>query len=283
MSQIALWISGAFNGGHILEKIRLDDHIHTLDEISQIIPGGAYTTFRTYEKYKALCLDAHIARLVESSKIIEQPMEIDEMELRAAIRTAIHDFDGGEARVRLTLDLESRPGTVYLSLAPLNRPSESLFLKGAFAITLRMRRENPAAKLTRFIATTINERRKLGDSVNEALLVGDDGSIREGITSNFFAVKQGRLWTAGEGVLSGITRSLVIEEAEKEGIKVEYSAIILGDLAVIDEAFITSSSRSALPIVKIDSTLIGSGIPGDITRCLLKRYEARIEHDIEPV
>lgn len=41
----------------------------------------------------------------------------------------------------------------------------------------------------------------MGPGVNEILLVDEGGHILEGTQTNFFAVLEGRMHTAGEGVL----------------------------------------------------------------------------------
>ncbi|GMI22300.1 hypothetical protein TrRE_jg12883, partial [Triparma retinervis] len=47
--------------------------------------------------------------------------------------------------------------------------------------------------------------------INEFLLVGDSGSVPEGSQTNFYAVMNGVLHTAGEGVLAGTVRRLLLE------------------------------------------------------------------------
>jgi branched-subunit amino acid aminotransferase/4-amino-4-deoxychorismate lyase len=47
--------------------------------------------------------------------------------------------------------------------------------------------------------------------VNEVLLVDDRGAVEEGMSSNFFAVTNGVVHTADEGVLKGTVRELVLE------------------------------------------------------------------------
>lgn len=44
------------------------------------------------------------------------------------------------------------------------------------------------------------------------------GSLFEGLSSNFFAVLDGTLYTAGEGVLAGTVREVTLQVAAREGI-----------------------------------------------------------------
>lgn len=47
--------------------------------------------------------------------------------------------------------------------------------------------------------------------VNELLLAESDGTILEGLSSNFFVIMDGTLHTAGEGILPGTVRDLLLE------------------------------------------------------------------------
>ena len=71
----------------------------------------------------------------------------------------------------------------------------------------------------------------------------------EGLSSNFFAILGGVLWTAEQGVLSGITRAVVIECANQVGLPLRLEPPPREDLTSFDEVFITSSSRGVLPVL----------------------------------
>lgn len=48
--------------------------------------------------------------------------------------------------------------------------------------------------------------------VNETILMGPDGSLTEGLTSNFFVVSAaGEVVTANEGALNGTVREVVLQ------------------------------------------------------------------------
>lgn len=52
----------------------------------------------------------------------------------------------------------------------------------------------------------------------QVLLVGEGGALLEGLSSNFFAVARGAVHTAGEGILAGTVREVVLAVARREGI-----------------------------------------------------------------
>ncbi len=253
----------------------------TLNSISQRLPGGVYTTFRTFHSDQILPLESHIHRLEESAGLIGIPIVIDREAIHRALRLAVQPYLPGDTRLRLTLDLEQEPGSLYISVELLQTPDPEDYLHGVRLVTIPYQRENPLAKRTNFIDVAEQARRYLPDGAYEGLLVTQDGRLLEGLSSNFFAILPGQaspeVWTAGEGVLSGITRALVLEIVTRLGIPLRLECPRLNQLGLMQEAFITSSSRSILPVRLVDVTRIASGDPGPLTKRLMEVYRTELE------
>jgi branched-subunit amino acid aminotransferase/4-amino-4-deoxychorismate lyase len=115
----------------------------------------------------------------------------------------------------------------------------------------------------------------------EALVVGKKGQVLEGASSNIFVVKDGKVRTpeAQPGILVGITRATVLRAAADAGILVEEGEIMPDDLYGADEAFITSSIREVMPVVRADGRPIGSETPGNITSRLHEGYLRLVKED----
>jgi len=118
--------------------------------------------------------------------------------------------------------------------------------------------------------------------VHEGLLVAADGSLLEGLSSNFFAVRQGVLHTEEERVLLGVTRGLVLELA-REILPTDPTALRRAQLAEVSEAFLTSVSREVLPVVQIDGQVIGDGHPGPQTRALMQAFADLVSREARPL
>jgi branched-chain amino acid aminotransferase len=146
-----------------------------------------------------------------------------------------------------------------------------------------MQRSNPAAKLSNFIQSSHQARQRLLEGFEEVLMVDDSENILEGLTSNFYAVMDGEIWTAGQEVLLGITRQMVLLLAHEAGFKVQLKAPKLSDLPRFTEAFITSTSRAVLPVTEIDFKPVGNGSPGSIAKKLMQLYDQKIMAEIEPI
>ena len=109
--------------------------------------------------------------------------------------------------------------------------------------------------------------------------MGAGGEVLEGATSNVFIVRDGVVWTppVALGILAGITRGIVIDAAGDEGIPVESRLFFPSDLYSATEAFITSSLREVVPVVRADGVVLGDGRPGPTTRRLHAAFRRRAD------
>jgi D-alanine transaminase len=105
----------------------------------------------------------------------------------------------------------------------------------------------------------------------EAWFVDTDGMVTEGGSTNAWIVSMdGVLVTrpADTGILRGITRTVVLEVASRQGLRVEERAFSVEEAYAAREAFITAASTIVMPVVRIDGRPIGNGHPGSIARDL---------------
>jgi len=112
----------------------------------------------------------------------------------------------------------------------------------------------------------------------EAILVGPDGLVREGTSTNCFAVFSGVLYThpLNERILPGITRSLILDLARENGIRVVEEAVSLERFREADEIFITGTVAELVAVTKLDDRPVGDGVPGRLTREIRVAYDSRV-------
>ena len=117
----------------------------------------------------------------------------------------------------------------------------------------------------------------------EAIMRNHRGELAECSQSNLFLVKSGETFTPAldAGLLAGITREFVEEAAAATGIPVHDAALMDADLFGADEAFLTSTTKEIVPIVRVDDRTIGDGRPGPVTRRLLEAYRVRARESVE--
>jgi branched-subunit amino acid aminotransferase/4-amino-4-deoxychorismate lyase len=200
--------------------------------------------------------------------------ELDETAVRHAIHTICMAAPYPEMRVRL--DVLAEPAValgsnsrVLLAIMPFTPPPAEMYAQGVkLDIASGLEREQPLIKTADFAV----KRREYTSGAYESLLVDEGGSILEGTGSNFFAVRDGVVWTAGEGVLEGITRQILLQIIPQLGIPLRLKPVLLADLPQLDEAAMSSSSRALLPVVEIGGQMIGNGRPGPITQRILRAY-----------
>ena len=89
--------------------------------------------------------------------------------------------------------------------------------------------------------------KKSGKGVEDILLCEND-CLFEGGQSNFFAVKNGTVYTRGDGVLQGTMRSMVLTICEKLNIHLCLESPRLSEISQWDACFITSTSRCVMNI-----------------------------------
>ncbi len=252
----------------------------TLDAVSLRLPNGAYTTLRTYDTDRISGLSAHLQRLIESSQLLQRPYPIDLGALRSALRDVIARERLTALRLRITVPLDV--DQIFISVEPFEVYPAEFYQRGVRCATTRLSRHTPQAKSTDFIASSRETKAAIDPGIHELLIVNRAGEILEGISSNFYAVIDGVLRTAGKDVLEGITRHIVLQEAAAV-IPIDYRPIKVSELDRVTEAFITSSSREVMPVIQIDDQIIGTGQPGSITQTLLEKYRAYLERNAETV
>lgn len=109
---------------------------------------------------------------------------------------------------------------------------------------------------------------------DEAILMAN-GFVREGASSNFFAVKNGALIThpLDEHILPGVVRDRVIGLALRAKIRVDERPLREAELFDLDEAFITSTTQGVMPVTEIDGRAIRNAGRGEVTTRLQRAFD----------
>ena len=103
------------------------------------------------------------------------------------------------------------------------------------------------------------------------------GYITEGSSNNVWIIRSKNIMTRQSDnlILSGITRAVVLECAKKLNYEVITKNFTKVDAESADEAFMTSATGLITPVVKINSSQIGDGKPGNFTKSLRSEYIKR--------
>ena len=243
-------------------------------------PAGVYTTSNTLNRTQTLLLDAHLDRLEDSARRVGMDWRSDRSLLRVALREMITESGFGDARFRLSVPA-ANANEVIISIEPYTPPSDSLIRRGVRCdTTSALSRQNPAAKSSIWMRQRQSLEESRPPDTYETFLLDEDGAILEGVGSNFYAVIGGALRTAGDGVLAGISRRVVLDVCASV-VPLSLQAPGLDELPRFAEAFLSSSSRGIIPVVEIDGEAIGAGSPGEITMRLRNAYNRWVDAHLE--
>jgi D-alanine transaminase len=114
----------------------------------------------------------------------------------------------------------------------------------------------------------------------EAWFVDHTGRVTEGSSSNAWIVtKGGKVVTrpADNGILRGITRSVLIDVIRAQGLEFEERAFTVEEAYGAREAFLTSASQIVMPVVRIDDRPVGNGAPGSVAVALRAEFHRHAE------
>lgn len=131
-------------------------------------------------------------------------------------------------------------------------------------------------KTTQLLAQSIAKQEAANQGADDAWMV-EDGFVTEGSSNNAFIITaDGTIITRqlSNSILHGITRRVVLEIADAEGLTVEQRPFTIQEAQGAAEAFSTSASSFVMPVTSIDGKTISQGVPGPITRKLRERYIA---------
>jgi branched-chain amino acid aminotransferase len=254
---------------------------------------GIYETMRTYNQ-RPFLFDRHMRRMRNSAWMIALEMQFSDAELAAQIRDtrAAADMKGAEAYIRvlvtrgigeLTYDPHATPTpSVVIIVKPQVDPPHEAYEQGVHAVIVDVVRNhpesvNPQIKSNNLLNCALAAQQAIRRGGYEGIMRNYRGELSECTTANLFIVRDGIAMTPPieAGLLPGITREFLFEVGKEEEIAVREEVLRDEDLFTADEAFLTSTTRELVPIVKVDERSIGSGRPGPITHRLLAGFRRR--------
>lgn len=265
-----------------------------------VVQGGdaVWEGLRVYRGRIAL-LGEHLQRLQNSAKALA----FAEVPSSDAIRSAI--FDTLEANgmtddthIRLTL---TRGEKVTSGMNPrLNQSGCSLIVlaewkppvysdDGIRVVTSAIRRNTPQC-----LDSKIHHNNLLNNilaaidanvaGVDSAVMLDTAGFIAETNDTNIFLVQNGILLTPfADACLPGLTRQMILDIAEAEGIPAREKNLSLTELYSADEAFTTGTMGELTPILEADGRVVGKGTRGDMTRRLQALHRSYAWESGEPL
>lgn len=257
-----------------------DQAVVPVDDLAVLRGYAVCDIMRTYKGIPYF-IDEHITRLEKSAEKIGLVLPWDHSCLLNIVLEVIEKNKNiDEANIRIIITGGSSPDyftpaqkprlIVMVTALPTLPPS--WYTKGVKVITHIQERNMPDAKVTAYIPAAIALKKAKAAGAVEAIYVNAKGLALEATTSNLFAVINSRLVTPDSGMLKGITRQVILSMAKKI-ITSEERPLMADELLKADEVFITATNKGVIPVVQIDDTLIGKGVPGKITLEIMKSLD----------
>ncbi|HWV45877.1 MAG TPA: D-amino-acid transaminase, partial [Nitrospira sp.] len=238
---------------------------------------AVYEVIRTY-RGSPFELAAHLARLDRSARELSLRQPYTSVQWTRWIQQGLSlaGYQDAKVYIQLTRGVAPREHsfpsdilpTVVMTIRRFHPLAPEVRLAGVSACTREdLRWGRCDIKSVNLLANVLAREEAKKAGVFETILVRD-GFVMEGALSNVMAVQDGVVITAPEGsrILSGVTRTVVLELAKKDDIVIEERFIPVDLLYRADEIFLTGTTLEVLGVVQIDGKTIGSGQPGLITK-----------------
>ncbi|MEO1262093.1 MAG: aminotransferase class IV [Bacteroidota bacterium] len=237
--------------------------------------GYALFDFFLVKKGHPLFFDDYLDRMERSAKTLQLKIPLSRSEMKQHIYELINVNKVESAGIKLVLTGGYSPDNftpTTPNLIMLVRPAPTYpkwkHEDGVKLMLHEYHRTFPAIKSINYIVG-VNLLPQMNASDSEDILFHFGGHIHETVRANFFIVKDDQtLVTTGQDVLEGITRKQILRLAEPH-YKIELRDLKLEELHTAKEAFITSTTKQVMPVIKVDDTMIGNGRPGEVTKHLL--------------
>lgn len=240
---------------------------------------GIYEAMTTHNK-KPFMLEDHLERFRRSATFAGLKVPVTDEEIKEAIADLINRNGYDETNIKFILTGGTAQGgieydpdfpTFYILAEEFSALPENFITAGASVITAEHLRQFPQYKTTNYInAVMLQKKRKEADALE--ILYHWNGKVLECATSNFAIIKNGKIITAKDNILQGITRKVMLDLARKNGIEVEEREYTLEEMLSADETLLTASFKEVVPIVKVDEKLIGNGQVGPISQKLVQWF-----------
>ena len=257
-----------------------------------IFGDGIYEVVPAYSK-RPFRIESHLNRLMRSLTAIRIRSPYDKEQWAALFHEIVTRNAGDDqfVYIQVTRGVAKRDHafpnpevtpTVFAMSTAFHQPSQKIRDEGVAVVTLPDERWlHCDIKSTALLGNVLARQSAADRGVMEGVMFRD-GFLTEGSSSNVWMVKDGVLCAPIKNhlVLEGIRYGLFEELAAKLGIPLQIRRIRQAEVAGADELMISSATKEVLPVVKMDSRLVGhashAGKPGPIYKKLRQAYDEAI-------
>ena len=263
--------------------------VHIEDRALQL-GDGIYEVFNVLDGV-LLDEEGHLDRLERSLRELGMPMPIS----RAALKLVTREMIAKNRMPTGFIYLQVTRGAVKRDHVPPvdgPRPTLIITMRAQDAAGLKQRLDKGIAvstqpdirwgrcdiKTVQLLPNLMAKQAAKKAGAFEAWLVDKDGYITEGASTTAWIVdSSGTLITRdlSNAILPGVTRKVMLEAAAEAQIKVQERKFTVAEAQAAKEAFLSSATGAAVPVVTIDGKSVGDGQPGPLTQRIRGLYSGR--------
>jgi 4-amino-4-deoxychorismate lyase len=252
-----------------------DEPVLYVDDEAFLRSRAAFETTRVYHG-RPFRLDEHLARLAGSAERVGIG-RIDAGELERLAHLALEAAAAPDVVLRLFVtpgrEGAARPTEIAM-VSTLPPGLDEMRERGIELVSIQLgldpalRATSPwllgGVKSTSYAVNMAAEAEAKRRGADDAVFLAADDVVLEGPVTNIW-------WRLGEvlytpalelGILAGVTRATLVEEAAAAGYEVREGVFPLAHMASSQEAFTSSSIREVMPVVALDGKAVGTGAPG---------------------
>jgi D-alanine transaminase len=246
------------------------------DGIYEVVPVYGRVPFRWAQ---------HHARLVRSlGRIrIENPFDADGWRALVDALIARHAWNDQFVYIQVTRGVARRDHafpkgiapTVFAMSSPLPTIPAEVIERGVATVSLVDERWlHCDIKSTSLLGNVLARQAAVDAGATECVMFRD-GFMTEGSASNVWVVRAGRVLAPPRDrlILEGIRYGLMQELCEAEGVPFEARPIARDEVTSADELMLSSATKEVMPITRLDSKPVGTGVPGPVFRRLHAAYQ----------
>ncbi|MCW3087092.1 MAG: aminotransferase class [Sediminibacterium sp.] len=221
-----------------------------------------------------LFIDDHLERFFRSAREMRLPLGQTTQELKEIIAQLILANNEPHSGIRILLTGGASPDGYSISqpnLVIIQQPMASppgAISAGCTLATYPHQRQLPHVKTTDYLMA-IWLQPWLKEQGADDILYHSNGFVTECPRSNFFIVTgDGKIVTPGRNILKGITRKQVLLLAETHQLPFEERDISIDEIRTAREAFIGSSTKRIIPVLRVDDIVFGPVRASSVTASL---------------
>tara|TARA_B100000029_G_scaffold119241_2_gene112535 strand:+ start:53714 stop:54529 length:816 start_codon:yes stop_codon:yes gene_type:complete len=246
------------------EKLYFDKDFEKIEALnrSYMFGEGVFETF-AYKKTLPIFFKRHLDRLQLAAKFIGIKYPGDAY-IESFVKKSTKNHPDENLIVKISLLStgssqyygQSEVTTVCVSIKTdvEDQPEISLTVSDVF-----INPNNPIIyhKTNNYLLNSIERKNALEKGFDEALYLNTNNFVSETTSGNIFWVKGSTIFTPDLscGMLPGISRALLIETCQDQGIKVEEGSYELGSILFPEAVFVTNSSKGLTEVTNIDNVI----------------------------